>query len=122
MRWAALALALLAGMAAAAPPPQAEREIGRLIDALGSSGCRFQRNGDWHDAKAAQEHLRRKYDYLRRRELVASAEQFIERAATRSSMSGKPYTVRCGGRAEEPSAQWLGRQLQALRRATSPSP
>ena len=102
----------------AEPPPQARREIEQLIDALGTSGCEFQRNGTWYPPAKAREHLRRKYDYLRRRDLVASAEQFIERAATSSSMSGKAYSVRCPGQAAVPSAQWLGARLSTLRHAT----
>ena len=102
----------------AEPPPQAQREIEELMDALGKSGCEFQRNGTWYPPAKAQEHLRRKYDYLRRRDLVASAEQFIERAATSSSMSGKAYSVRCPGQPVVPSAQWLGARLSTLRHAT----
>ncbi|HEY1140298.1 MAG TPA: DUF5329 domain-containing protein [Lysobacter sp.] len=110
-------LGLLATSASAEPPPQAQREIAQLIDALGSSGCEFQRSGKWYPAGEAKTHLQRKYDYLRRRDLVASAEQFIERAGTQSSMSGKAYAVRCPGQGTMPSAQWLGARLSGLRHA-----
>lgn len=105
------------GVAQAAPPAKAQREIEQLIGALGASGCEFQRNGTWHPAGEAQAHLRRKYDYLVRRDLVASAEQFIERAGTKSSMSGKAYAVRCPGKAPVSSAAWLGARLSAIRHA-----
>lgn len=105
------------GVAQAAPPAKAQREIEQLIGALGASGCEFQRNGTWHAAGEAQAHLRRKYDYLVRRDLVASAEQFIERAGTKSSMSGKAYAVRCPGKAPVSSAAWLGARLSAIRHA-----
>lgn len=101
----------------AEPPPQAQREIEQLIQALGASGCQFQRNGKWYPAADAQAHLRRKYDYLRKRDLVATAEQFIERAGSQSSMSGKPYQVRCPGQAAVSSADWLGMRLSAIRHA-----
>ncbi len=123
-RTLSLALAgfgLAFGMAAPAfaePPAQAPREIAQLIDALGRSGCQFQRNGTWYSPSEAQAHLRRKYEYLRKRDLVATAEQFIERAGTQSSMSGKPYAVRCPGQAAVPSAQWLGARLSTIRHAT----
>lgn len=93
----------------------APREIAGLIAALGASGCEFQRNGSWHDAAAARAHLQRKYDYLRKRDLAPTAELFIERAATRSSMSGKAYRVRCPGRAEQPAADWFLQRLRASR-------
>ena len=114
---AALVLALSAAAAPAAPPADAQREIDGLIAALGRSGCQFQRNGRWYPASDAQAHLRRKYDWLRKRDLVDSAEQFIARAGTESSVTGKAYQVRCGGRAAEPAAEWLRARLAALRAA-----
>lgn len=117
---AALAVAALApaGSAQAPPSAQAEREIEQLIQALGHSGCRFERNGSWYDAARAQEHLRKKLAYLRKRGLADTAELFIERAASQSSFSGKPYHVRCGQDAETTSAAWLRNRLVQLRAAS----
>ena len=111
-----LALALAAPLAAAAEP---EAEIAALIEALGSSGCEFQRNGRWHDAARAQAHLQRKYDWLRKRGLADTAELFIERAATRSSTSGQAYRVRCPGRPDTTSGAWFEARLRQLRAAES---
>ena len=121
MRSLLLLLALVtAAPAGAAPPPAAAREIENLIAALGASGCDFQRNGSWYPAKKAEQHLRRKYDYLRERDKVATAEQFIALAGTRSSMSGRAYSVRCPGKPVVDSAAWLQGRLRALR-ATGPT-
>jgi hypothetical protein len=121
MRSLLLLLALVtAAPAGAAPPPAAAREIEGLIAALGASGCDFQRNGSWYPAKKAEQHLRRKYDYLRERDKVATAEQFIALAGTRSSMSGRAYSVRCPGTPVVDSAAWLQGRLRALR-ATGPT-
>ena len=125
MRSLLLLLALVtAAPAGAAPPPAAAREIEGLIAALGASGCDFQRNGSWYPAKKAEQHLRRKYDYLRERDKVATAEQFIALAGTRSSMSGRAYSVRCPGKPVVDSAAWLQGRLRALRAAgpTSSAP
>ncbi|HEY5804158.1 MAG TPA: DUF5329 domain-containing protein [Lysobacter sp.] len=112
-------LLLTCAVAAQAPlPVKSEREIDQLITALGSSGCQFQRNGSWYPASQAQSHLRRKYDYLRKRDLVASAEQFIERAGTQSSLSNKAYQVRCPGQPAVPSSTWLTTRLAAIRHAS----
>ncbi|WP_422506282.1 DUF5329 domain-containing protein [Stenotrophomonas sp. GZD-301] len=113
----ALLLALLAaaGGASAAPSETARREIAALIGALDGSSCRFQRNGSWHDAVEARAHLQRKYDYLLRKDKVDTAEQFIERAASQSSMSGKPYRIACPGQPEQTAAVWFGARLKALR-------
>jgi hypothetical protein len=114
---AALALIAAAGGVAAAPSETARREIASLIGALDGSSCRFERNGTWHDAAEARAHLQRKYDYLLKKDKVDTAEQFIERAASQSSMSGKPYRIACPGQPEQSAASWFGVRLQALRRA-----
>ncbi|MHC1651799.1 YfeK family protein [Stenotrophomonas maltophilia] len=113
-----LAALLAAPLAHAAPGPQAQREIAQLIGRLEGSQCRFQRNGSWYDGRDARAHLQRKYDYLLKKNQVSSAEQFIERAASRSSMSGKPYRIRCPGQPEQTAAAWFGAHLQALRQRT----
>ena len=116
---AALVLALIIpGSALAAPSDTARREIAGLIGALDGSSCRFQRNGSWHDAAEALAHLQRKYDYLLKKDKVDTAEQFIERAASQSSMSGKPYRIACPGQPEQTAAVWFGARLKALRQRT----
>ena len=117
--WWGLMLSLSAlAVQAQAPTPMARAEIDGLFERLAASGCEFERNGSWHDAARAQKHLRRKYDYLLDRDLVPDAETFVARAASESSWSGKPYRVRCGGAAAEPSRDWFLRQLDALRAAS----
>ena len=113
-----LLLALQAAGAATppTPAPTPAHEIEQLIASLGASGCDFQRNGSWHPAKNAEDHLRRKYEWLRERDLAATAEQFIERAGTKSSMSGRAYQVRCPGRPVVSSEAWLRARLQELRK------
>jgi hypothetical protein len=108
-----LSLSLLSPVLAAGADAQAE--IARLIDALGRSNCRFERNGKWYGAADAQAHLQRKYDWLRKHDLAATAEQFIVRAASTSSISGKPYHVQCPGQVRQASADWFRQQLQRLR-------
>ena len=112
---------LLAGLllcipqiASAAPTPRAKAEIVGLMDALSNSGCRFQRNGDWYGAAEARAHLQRKYDYLLKKDKVDTAEQFIARAASTSSMSGQAYRVKCNSM-EQDAASWFDGQLKRLR-------
>lgn len=100
---------------AAAPPPAAGREIERLLATLGASRCEFQRNGNWYTAAKAEAHLRRKYEWLSERDKVATAEQFIERAGTQSSISGRAYRVRCPGRPPATTADWLRNRLLEIR-------
>lgn len=113
-----LVACLLASPAWAGGLPQAARaEIDGLLSRLAASHCHFQRNGVWHTADAAKVHLRRKLDHLASRGAVASTEEFIEQAATRSSVSGRPYLVKCGDQPAVSSDAWLHAELGALRAA-----
>jgi hypothetical protein len=118
----ALAASLLAaislGAAAAPTPPAIRAEIDGLMARMSASSCQFERNGSWYSAADARKHLLRKLDYIEgRRETLASAEQFIDVAASKSSFSGRPYRVRCGSADAMPSRDWLLRELKALRSA-----
>jgi hypothetical protein len=115
---AAVAMAMATGgVALAAPTAKAQGEIDALIAGLGASGCQFERNGSWYEAKAARDHLQKKYTYLRKHDMADTAELFIERGASKSSMSGKSYRVRCQGKAPETSERWFRQRLQLLRAA-----
>lgn len=95
--------------------PTTQREVGQLLDFVAQSNCQFNRNGSWYDARKARVHLQEKYDYLDQRGKVPNAEAFIDLAASKSSMSGKPYQVRCGDAPVMPSATWLSTELKRLR-------
>jgi hypothetical protein len=112
---AALVLAIPLSALPAEPDPVAKKEIEQLIAHLASSGCEFGRNGSWYGAEKAVSHLQRKYEYLLERDLVPNAEAFIERAASESSSSGKPYLVKCPGQPEVQSSDWFRSALATLR-------
>jgi hypothetical protein len=123
------ALLLLGGMltaiVGAAPlPAPARAEVDALLSRLQASGCEFNRNGSWYAGADAKAHLLKKLDYLEGKDLAKTAEQFIERGASGSSVSGKPYLVRCAGKAPVESGKWLTAELQQVRaaRAAASSP
>ncbi len=103
----------------AAAASVADVEIGQLLGYLEHSGCAVYRNGNWYNASDARAHLEKKYRYLLDKGLVDTAEDFIDRAATASSMSGKRYQVKCDGREPVSSAEWLTTELQRLRKASA---
>ncbi len=106
-------LALLTSFASAAALNEtATREIDHLLDSVSTSGCIFIRNGREHEPAEAAEHLRTKYRQAHR--YVNSAENFIDRIASESSISGRPYRVNCEGD-EEPTRTWLHRALAEYR-------
>lgn len=122
MRFPSRPLALLASLmltcagAQAAVDAKSQREISQLLDFVEHSDCLFIRNGSEYPASEARAHLQKKLDYLENKDLVSSAEDFIERAASKSSMSGKPYQVSCPG-GKQNAATWLNTELKRLRQA-----
>ena len=110
------------GFADAAPLPiSARADVDALLTRLQASGCEFNRNGSWYAGADARAHLLKKLEYLEGKDMVSTAEQFIERGASTSSMSGKPYLVRCTGKAPVESAVWLKAELQQVRAAKAAS-
>jgi len=95
----------------------AQDEINHLLTHLEKSRCQFYRNGGWHSAAKARAHLEMKYDYLVKKGLIGTAEDFIEKAASQSSISGNAYQVKCGNGSSVTSAQWLEDELRRYREA-----
>ncbi|MCZ6663699.1 MAG: DUF5329 domain-containing protein [Gammaproteobacteria bacterium] len=93
-----------------------QAEIAHLFDQMQQSNCQFARNGSWYSAAEAVHHIDKKYQYLLKRTAVRSTENFIERAASRSSISGQPYRVKCGGSAAIESAEWFQAELDVFRK------
>ena len=112
-------LACACGLAASGPSSTAEpdgaaqAEIAELLTAVGTSGCTFIRNDEPGTASAARAHLERKYRYARKK--LDSTEDFIERVASKSSMTGRPYLVECPGEPRQPTREWLLDRLAEIR-------
>ena len=113
---AAVAALLISG-AAAGVPPDTDAEIQSLLAAVATSGCDFERNDELYPSDQAADHLALKY----RRGIgyVSTAEDFIDRLASKSSWSGSPYYVICDG-VKTASGDWLHQQLKALRSESAP--
>jgi len=108
-----LAAFFAASHAAAAPDAKATREIDHLLAFVATSDCKFIRGGTDYDGKAAREHLERKLEVAR--SMLSTADQFVDRVATGSSMTGEAYKVRCGTR-ELTSKAWLHAELEKYRK------
>ena len=102
--------------ARATAPPVAEVEINYLLGLIERSGCEFFRNGTWYNAQRAQAHLRAKYEALAASNQIRTTEDFIEKAASNSSISGQPYLISCGGSAAMPTSHWFGAALAQYRK------
>lgn len=82
---------------------QTANEIRSLLEFVEKSDCRFIRNGADYSGPRARAHLEQKLNYLESKNMVRSAEDFIDLAATKSSVSGRAYEVRCSGDVEPAS-------------------
>ncbi len=113
---AGIGLMLAANLAFAATPATTRAEVTHLLDAVEKSQCKFNRNGSWYDAKEARAHLEKKFTYLDKKDMLTTTESFIERGASTSSMSGKPYQMQCSGAKPVASAAWLTEELSRYRK------
>ena len=102
-------LLLLAGAALAGTG----QEIGHLLDYVAKTDCKYDRNGTIYDGPEARDHMNRKYRYYRKK--VGTAEDFIKYSATRSTVSGKEYKIRCPGASVISSSEWLLEELRRYR-------
>jgi len=109
------ALAFLASphrLTAGAPPAE-NAKIEALISHLENlKDATFIRNGRDYDAKTAAKFLRGKWQANEKK--IRTAAEFIAKAATVSSTSGKPYMIRFNDGSEKPCAEYLSAQLKRL--------
>lgn len=103
-----LAVVLLAATGASAGQ-SVDPAVAALLRAVETSGCKMERNGELHDAKEAAEHLRMKVQRSGRPGM--SADLFIDRVASGSTISGQPYRVLCPGQPAVDSRVWLRARL-----------
>ena len=106
-----LLLLAVAGITHAADS-NTEREVAHLIEFVAASGCDFNRNDSLHSSVDAAAHLKLKY--RRGKRWVDTAEQFIDRLASSSSLSKQPYSVNCAGE-EQTAGAWLHAELASYR-------
>jgi len=104
---------LLCLLAVTASADDIPAEIDYLLISVGSSGCMFIRNGESHDSREAEDHLRMKYQ--RGKRYAPTSEKFIERLASKSFLSKKLYYIECEGSGKIPSGDWLMKQLLEYR-------
>jgi hypothetical protein len=119
-------LAVAAFAHAGASTPEL-RKIDALLDSVKSSGVTFIRNGNEYTSKEAHEHLRKKLKSARNSwfappEEEWTARMFIEKVASRSSISGKPYRVRLGNGKVVETRAWLSEMLREIESVPAAAP
>jgi hypothetical protein len=97
-------------------PSAEKRKIETLIAGVEQmTDAIFVRNGKQYPAESAAEFLRRKWKS--RRSEVRSAADFIDKVASFSSTTGKPYSIRWSDGRERLSAEFFRAQLASLNKA-----
>jgi hypothetical protein len=119
MRCLAISAAVTLVMLAAPPAqsqdkPQSEKQkIEALIKHIEElKDAKFIRNDAEHDAKTAAKFLRGKWESDEKE--IKTAKDFIEKAASKSSTSGKPYMMRLKDGKRITSREYLMEQLKKL--------
>jgi len=109
-----LALLVFSGIGSADVNGEQAAEVDHLLNFVKSSACQFDRNGEIHDGIEAESHIRNKYAFFRRK--IETTEQFIEWSATKSTISGRYYTVKCADAEWIETREWLLQELENFRR------
>ena len=94
-------------------PAEQIREVEHLLNFVKHSNCMINRNGSIHPAEKGVAHIKRKYEYFR--DDIKNTEDFIKFSATKSTMSGKFYTVNCPGKKTIKTRDWLLDELKRFR-------
>ena len=109
------AMGLLPAPALAAVSPAEQVRIDRLIEYVRSRhDVIFVRNGSDYSCEDAADFMRGKMKAMGGH--VSTAQQFIDEIATKSSMTGQPYTARLTDGKTMPLAQFLGDELKRMDR------
>lgn len=116
-----LALTGIASFALVAIPvhamaPAEKAKVEHLLTYIGGlRGCTFVRNGKEYDAVAAEKHLRMKCEKAGDR--LGDARDFIERVASRSTVSGEEYKIRSADGTVRPCRDILLEELARYEKA-----
>ncbi len=101
------------GLAAADKPASEKEKIEALIKHVEElKDAVFIRNGTEHDAKTAAKFLRAKWESKEAE--IKTAKEFVEKIASASSTSGKPYLIRLKAGKETKSGEYLMAELKKL--------
>lgn len=109
-----LSIFLFIGEIAHAMDDMERAKIEYLISSVNDlKDARFIRNGSEYDTAAAANHLRRKLKAAG--DKISTAEQFIAYCASKSSLSGEPYTIKMADGVVVQSGTYFRNKLNTFR-------
>ncbi|MGH7178812.1 MAG: DUF5329 family protein [Tepidisphaeraceae bacterium] len=106
-----LGLTLLAAGSVWALERTEQQRIEDAIRAVATSDLVFIRNGEEVDGKRAADHLRLKLKNAGER--IRTFDDFVDRVATKSSISGTPYLVKIKDGNTQELSSWIRQQDKA---------
>jgi hypothetical protein len=96
-------------------PPTEKQKIARLLEMLEKAeGLTFIRNDAEYPSTAARKWM--EYKLGKTTDTITTANDFIDKIATRSKQSGRPYLVRLPDGQTTESAHWLRARLAQIER------
>ena len=114
-------IAILITLFSAFPLCAADTEpLAKTIDYLiakveKADDVKFLRNGDEHTGKEAAKHMRRKYDHFKKE--IKTPEDFIEKCASKSELSSKPYMIKKSDGSTVKCEDWMKSLLEEHRKS-----
>ena len=90
-----------------------EETIAYLLEFVRTSDVIFIRNGKEHSAEDAVKHIQKKYNHYKKK--IKTPEDFIEKSATKSMMSGKLYQIKLNDGTVITCKDWLLAELDRYR-------
>lgn len=87
--------------------------IAHLFEFIRTADVVFIRNGKEHSAEDAAKHIEKKYKHYKKK--IKTPEDFIEKSATKSMMSGKLYQIRLKDGTVITNRDWLLAELERYR-------
>lgn len=90
-----------------------EATIAHLLEHVRTADVVFIRNGKEHSAEDAAKHIEKKYNHYKKK--IKTPEDFIEKSATKSMMSGKLYQIRLKDGTVISNKDWLTAELTRYR-------
>ena len=90
-----------------------EATIAYLLEFVRTSDVIFIRNGKEHSAEDAVKHIQKKYNHYKKK--IKTPEDFIEKSATKSMMSGKLYQIKFKDGTIITCKDWLTAELERYR-------
>jgi hypothetical protein len=95
------------------PDAKSKVEIDHILEFIKNSDVIFIRNGKEYPVADGLKHIQKKYDHFKSK--IITCEDFIEKSATKSEMSGDAYQVKLKDNTKIDCAKWLLMELKIFR-------